>query len=103
MFPSILPEDVLKDPRRRAERDFYSFCRDSLPSKVIVIYGYRWLDPLDTGRAVEGEADFAIIDPENGILVLELKGGIIRRDAKTGKYFSREVRGTCEHEIKDPG
>ncbi|MGB7157395.1 MAG: AAA family ATPase [Tepidisphaeraceae bacterium] len=103
MFPSVLPEDVLRDPRRRAERDFFELCRNALPAQVVVIYGYRWLDPLDRGRAIEGEADFAIIDPRRGILVLELKGGVIRRDAATGKYFSREVRGTREHEIKDPG
>jgi hypothetical protein len=103
MFPSVLPEDVLNDPRRRAEREFFAQCRDTLPEHIVVIYGYRWLDPLDRGRAVEGEADFTIIDPQRGILILELKGGIIRRDAATGKYFSREVRGTREHEIKDPG
>lgn len=103
IFPSVLPEDVLNDPRRRAEREFFTLCRDALPSRIVVIYGYRWLDPLDKRRAVEGEADFTIIDPQKGILVLELKGGIIRRDAVTGKYFSREVRGAREHEIKDPG
>lgn len=103
MFPSILPEEVRSDPRRRAEREFFEQCRIQLAPNVVVIYGYRWLDPLDLRRSVEGEADFAIIDPIQGILVLELKGGIIRRDAATGKYFSREVRGHREHEIKDPG
>lgn len=103
IFPSVLPEDVHNDPRRRAEREFYERCRDALPSNVVVIYGYRWLDPLDRNRAVEGEADFTIIDPQRGILVLELKGGVVRRDAATGKYFSREVRGSREYEIKDPG
>jgi hypothetical protein len=103
ILPSVLPDDVLNDPRRRAEREFFILCRDALPARVVVIYGYRWLDPLDRRRAVEGEADFTIIDPQRGILVLELKGGIIRRDAVTSKYFSREVRGTREHEIKDPG
>jgi hypothetical protein len=103
MFPRNLPDDVLSDPRRRAEKAFFTLCRDALPEQVVVVYGYRWVDPLDRKRAVEGEADFTIIDPERGILVLELKGGIICRDASTGKYFSREVRGQIEHEIKDPG
>jgi hypothetical protein len=103
MFPSVLPTDVYSDPRRRAERDFFEQCRQQLPSEVVVVYGYRWLDPLDMRRSVEGEADFTIIDPSRGILILELKGGVIRRDAATGKYFSRELRGTREHEIKDPG
>jgi len=103
MFPSVLPEDVSSDPRRRAERDFFEQCRQQLAPEVVVVYGYRWLDPLDMRRSVEGEADFTIIDPTRGILVLELKGGIIRRDAATGKYFSRERRGTREHDIKDPG
>jgi len=103
MFPSVLPEDVRSDPRRRAEREFFEHCREQLADEIVVVYGYRWLDPLDRNRAVEGEADFTIIDPARGILVLELKGGIIRRDAATGKYFSRELRGSREYEIKDPG
>jgi hypothetical protein len=103
MFPSLLPDDVLNSPARRAECEFYKLCQDLLPAETIVVYGYRWLDPLDKHRAIEGEADFTIIDPRFGILVLELKGGIIRRDAATATYFSKELRGPREHQIKDPG
>ena len=102
MFPSQLPVEVVTDPRRRAEALFFNQCQQQLEADVVVVYGYRWLEPLDNRRATEGEADFTIIDPKRGILVLELKGGIIRRDAASGKYFSRELRGSREHEIKDP-
>jgi hypothetical protein len=41
----------------------------------------------DHGQLADGEADLVIAHPERGFLVLETKGGSIRRDA-TGRWFA---------------
>ena len=49
----------------------------------------------------EGEADFLIIWPERGILVLEVKGGKIRFDHHSMQWYSTNYYGK-EFHIKDP-
>jgi ATP:corrinoid adenosyltransferase len=50
---------------------------------------------------VEGEADFVVLDPRRGMVVLEVKGGIeVGRDS--AGWYSISRTGT-RHRIKDPG
>ncbi len=51
----------------------------SLPDEVTIIHSFRWLNP---GKAKslprvgpQGEGDFVILDPQWGVLVVEVKGG----------------------------
>lgn len=74
---------------------------DALPQEYIVLHSYPWLRPERTQRGAplrEGEADFLVLHPERGLLVLEVKGGeveLIRRE-----WFYR-IRGRREP-MKDP-
>ncbi len=36
----------------------------------------------------DGEADFVIAHPDRGVLVVEVKGGTIRRDGKSGRWMT---------------
>jgi len=51
------------------------------------------------GRAQEAEADLALIDPEHGVTVVEVKGGTISYDARRAVWRRREAGAT---EIRDP-
>jgi hypothetical protein len=60
-------------------------------------------DGLDGSREEvrEGEADFLVLNPDLGMLVLEVKGGRIAFDGRTGAWTSTARDGTV-YGIKDP-
>ena len=94
MIPSAAPPDIPDSERllfREAERQ--------LPANWIAIHGLH-LSTHDSHASQEGEADFVVLDPERGALVLEVKGGGIRRTR--GTWFSVDRDGN-EHPIKNPG
>lgn len=95
LFPPSFP--LPDDSSRWAEKvTFEAFA--TLPDDWSVIYSLRWFGHRD-GRSGDGEADFLLLHPRNGLLVVEVKGGseILVKD---GEWFSRS-RGEL-HPIKDP-
>ena len=64
-----------------AERFVVERLREALPPSVAVLSHVRWL-LRDHGYVREGEADVVIGEPDRGILVLEVKSGEVRRDAR---------------------
>ncbi len=100
LYPERLPESVLEDPKRFAERRFYEAAA-GLSGKFTVFYGVAWqaVDPRHGAR--DGEADFVIAHPGLGLLVVEVKGGGIGFDSRRGEWTSRDRRGVT-HNIKDP-
>src|ERR1700693_3991049 len=58
----------------------------------------KW-QSLRRGRQGDGEADFVLIHPQRGIVVLEVKGGSI--DVADGSWFSVSRYGS-RNEIKNP-
>jgi hypothetical protein len=97
MFPERLPAEVASD----AERRLFETFRTEFSEDWVVFSQIRWLARQRRGQARDGEADFVIAHPRRGILVLEVKGGGIRHDGPSGKWFSTD-REENEHEIKDP-
>jgi len=89
MYPERLPQAVLDDPRRAAEVKTYEVMR-RLPGAYHVFYGTAWLGRRGAQGAADGEADFILVHPECGILVLEVKGGRIAYDGRTGKWTSTD-------------
>ena len=72
---------------------------------MTVLHSYPWLraDRNDrTGKFTlrEGEADFLVIWPDMGLLVIEVKGGVIDYDADA-RIWNR-ILGNRKKEIKDP-
>ncbi|MEQ1853488.1 MAG: NERD domain-containing protein, partial [Chthoniobacteraceae bacterium] len=74
---------------------------DGLDSRWTVLHSVSWIARQPRRHAQDGEADFLLFHPEGGLLVVEVKGGGIRRDATSGEWFSID-RGMREHHIKDP-
>jgi hypothetical protein len=96
-----LTEELISKLSSRAEALVYRALRDSLPTDVLVIHSLSWVYRSQDDELIEGEADFTVFFPENGYLTIEVKGGGIWHDARTGEWKSIARNGTG-HAIKDP-
>ena len=69
-----------------AEHRVLDRLRDAVPSRALRLYpNVRWVSkPSGDMPARDGETDLVIVHPENGILIIEVKGGQIRRDGQAG-------------------
>jgi hypothetical protein len=81
MYPTPLPDAVIKDGRRGAERRVYEALGSHLGPSPSVFYSVAWLSKAPTAAARDGEADFVVVHPERGALLLEVKA---RRPAAEG-------------------
>ena len=101
LIPRIAPEEI----SNVGERDIATALVSQLPDDCIVYHSYPWLrsDRSDRTNKVtlrEGEADFVVVHPKAGILILEVKGGEIKYDHENRGWFRREPSRVVE--IKDP-
>jgi hypothetical protein len=92
----MYPDRLRTETRSNAERLLYEKFRDELPNEYTVFHSVCWLARNLKGGAHDGEADFVIAHPLYGILVLEAKGGIIRYEGLSDRWFSGP------YEIKNP-
>ena len=100
MIPQLTKEQLKAFPSR-AEARFYEACRDQLPAEIVVIYSANWIYRDERGRLSEGEADFTILSPHDGVLAVEVKGGGVTFDAATAAWHSVDRSGSL-NPIKDP-
>lgn len=100
IYPERPPQSVIDDPLRSSELKVFQVLR-TLPDKYRVFYSMHWQDHNQEYGVREGEADFVIAHPDMGVIILEVKGGGIRFDADSDKWFSQSRDGTV-FEIKDP-
>ena len=100
--PEVIHTTVRNDPKHRAELEFLDLLKQQLPTGWHVYYHVSWLGK-DRGRGsyFDGETDFVLTHPDMGILVAELKGGVIGFNAHYGKYTSTDRYGTT-HDITSP-
>lgn len=101
MYPETLPSDVLQDPKRRAEVRVYDALKRDLDATFHVFYSVAWVFRQQYGAATDGEADFVILHPDGGVLVLEVKGGGVSMDGRTGTWSTID-RNQTKHAIKNP-
>jgi hypothetical protein len=97
MYPSILDPDT-KSP---AERRLYEAFARELGDDWVVFHHVNWISRDDLGRPRDGETDFVVAHPHLGVLVVEVKGGRIRFDERTGHFISTD-RDDVDHGIGDP-
>ena len=91
-IPDVAAADITHD----SERVVYDALR-SLPAGYVVLHSFPWLRPsrdVADEPLREGEADFVILHPERGLLILEVKGG---RPELIGRTWSRGGRA-----MRDP-
>jgi len=96
------------------ERVFHAL--RGLPEEITVIHSFRWLHPGAargiTGKMdAQGEGDFVLFDPAEGVLVVEVKGGEVwceggewrQRNRRTGEIraiFPEEQARATVHRIR---
>jgi nucleoside-triphosphatase THEP1 len=100
MFPQK-PPAILREPARAAELKVYNAFQAGLLDDYTVFYSVRWIMKDDRGTPTTGEADFIVAHPALGLIVLEVKGGSIRKDGPSGQWFSVDGRNQ-QHAIKNP-
>lgn len=100
IFPQRPPQSIIDDPKRSAEMKVFLALK-ALPDQYEVFYNMQWQDFSEHTGFYEGEADFIIVHPNKGIIVLEVKGGAILYKAELNKWFSQSRNGET-FEIKDP-
>lgn len=98
MIPN-LSIDQIKAIDSKAEQRFYQACSSQLPNEYLVLHSVNFVTLL-SGRPRDGEADFVIIYPNKGIIVVEVKGGGISYEPSEGQWYSENRDG--KHEIKNP-
>jgi len=91
MFPPHPPSDIPTSERKVWE------ALASLPDGWRVFHGVAW-QALRKGRPGDGEADFVLLHPDVGLIVVEVKGGNIR--LVDGVWYTGDRAGT-EHRV-DP-
>ena len=84
-------------PEESSER-LVSTALQTLPEDWIVFHHVSW-QSRRKGRQGDGEADFIVLQPKRGILVLEVKGGGI--NILNGRWSSTDRHGDV-HPIKNP-
>lgn len=79
-----------------AEQMVIERVREAMPPDYRVYPNVHWVSRTRVGgRARDGETDLIIAHPERGLLIVEVKGGSIQRDAR-GRWYSGA------HELKPP-
>ena len=73
----FVPDVASADIEHDSERIVYDALRD-LPDGYVVLHSFPWLRPMRDLKGTplnEGEADFVVLHPARGMLVVEVKGG----------------------------
>lgn len=89
-IPQLASSDTLPDSERLVWEAL-----QTLPSEFIVLHSFPWLRPnrdLADEPLREGEADFVILHPDHGMLVVEVKGGSPELRERTWYRAGRPLR-----------
>lgn len=113
---TMIPSSVKNFHGSKGEADVFQALR-ALPDGVTVIHSFRWLHPGKhrgvTGQlGAQGEGDFVLFDPNQGIMVVEVKGGEIwcergewrQRNRRTGSVLTispEEQARVTVHRIRE--
>ena len=102
LWPEKIPFHIRKNPKRSAEVRVFKELAKVLDDNFHVFYSTPWLKTDHNGNEKDGECDFLIAHPENGILAIEVKGGMeISYDPSTFRWTLTGHNGQ-KHTIKDP-
>jgi hypothetical protein len=89
-----------RDPKRKAEGQFYRACEEQLGDEWTVMYEQRWYG-LRNGRNQRGEADFLMFSPSAGAFVVEVKGGEVI-GVENGEWYTVPHGTSTKVKIKNP-
>lgn len=98
IYPETLAGVIVKSP---AEKLLFETFRSQLDENFYILHSVAWIEIRQKGKKPsDGEIDFVILHPKMGILLLEVKGGIIGRD-ENSRWYTIRKDGT-HADIKNP-
>jgi hypothetical protein len=87
-LPGLYPEDVVSADCPESEKKVHKALKDDLPPNW-----YAWHSlKVRTKEGKFGEADFLVADPNRGLLVVEVKGGQIRKERGMWYTYDKELK-----------
>ncbi len=90
------------EARSEAESEVAEALERELPHKHYeVLQSKEFIEHPDAGGFFEGEIDIVVFSPEDGILVIEVKGGGIEYNGRRKRWYSLDHLH-LKHEIDDP-
>ena len=95
------PEEPHPNTDSQAELQLFKIFKEGLSHDYVVFHSIAWQVRDTHGGIKDGETDFIIVNPRLDLLVIEVKGGGIRYEGNTRKWFSTDRFG-IEHSIEDP-
>ncbi len=98
LFPKIDPSEIENPGERKVAEALVG----QLPSRVEIFHSFHWMGDGRKGTVVEGECDFVVLDPENGLLFVEVKGGALDFDPERMVWTRTTPRGEKRLLGKDP-
>lgn len=84
-----------------AELRLLRACESQLEDDWLVLHSVAWISRVAGAAASDGELDILLCHPRQGILAIEVKGGAIGLDYRTGDWTSTDRNGRV-HAIKNP-
>jgi hypothetical protein len=97
----MIPRAILHR-ESRAEVQLFPQLRDKMSNEFTILHHVPWANPDKRRRTIEGEADFVLVHPGLGALVLEVKGGTLRFDSGEGRWYQTSLGKNDEHQCADP-
>jgi hypothetical protein len=82
-----------------AERRLYEGFMEQLDESYVVYHSVDWVLSGRHDAPEQGEADFVIAQPDLGVLVVEAKGGQLRYEPDSRRWYQRGRGG--EHALRD--
>ena len=98
LFPKIDPSEIENPGERKVAQALVG----QLPSRVEIFHSFHWMGDGRKGTVVEGECDFVLLDPENGLLFVEVKGGALDFDPERMVWTRTTPSGDKRLLGKDP-
>ena len=98
LIPSIQPEEI----GNRGEQFMARYLVDQLPDEVEVFHSFSWQRRDERDRPQEGECDFILVDPQRGMVGIEVKGGQIEYDPEAGLWWRQKKGGSREALNRNP-
>lgn len=94
----MIPHTAYETGSEGEDRIFESL-QTQLPNSYTVFHSVRWIG--SDRRRSQGEADFIVFHPQKGVLIIEVKAGLIAVDSNRTWYQTNRNTG-IEKEIFDP-
>lgn len=92
----MIPAEYDPGNKILSEKNFYLKLKNQLDDNWTVFHSYSLLSNTTANKLIDGEIDFLVLNPQFGILVIEVKGGQIRYESGEFYQNGRKIKSPYE-------